>query len=303
MCFTLYDMKDRIFVSNSGLILKADIQAVSNKFISDGLISYRVTLHAMRFTLAIGVFILHLNVFGQLPNGSVAPDFTLTDFEGNSHHLYSYLDAGKTVYVEVFAAHCPACWNYHQTNRLKNIYIQYGPDGTDELMVLALEHDQYSDSNAFTGNHDPWVSAGDWLTGTPYPIFNVEGADRSVFSDYNVTYYPVIYKICPDRIVEQVFTSTSETALYQKVQDCQTVSLEEEVFVWQVFFDANSKEVKVKSSEEIESVKVFSISGLEVGVHQLGIDSSINVEDLKPGIYLFEFQFLENTRVEKLSIF
>ena len=30
----------------------------------------------------------------------MAPDFTLTDYYGTTHHLYSYLNAGKTVYLE-----------------------------------------------------------------------------------------------------------------------------------------------------------------------------------------------------------
>ena len=33
----------------------------------------------------------------QLPNGSVAPDFTLTDINGVQHKLYDYLDNGYTV--------------------------------------------------------------------------------------------------------------------------------------------------------------------------------------------------------------
>ena len=94
------------------------------------------------------------------------------------------------------------------------MYNMYGPDGTDEIMVLALEHDPYNDSTAFTGNHQPWVTQGDWLTDTPFPIFNVEGSDRSVFNDYNVHGYPIIYKICPDKVVERVYPSTAESQLY-----------------------------------------------------------------------------------------
>jgi len=36
-----------------------------------------------------------LNAIAQLTDGTIAPDFTLTDYCGNTHHLYSYLDSGK----------------------------------------------------------------------------------------------------------------------------------------------------------------------------------------------------------------
>jgi cytochrome oxidase Cu insertion factor (SCO1/SenC/PrrC family) len=258
----------------------------------------------MKNYLILVALFFQINAFGQLADGSVAPDFTLTDYYGNSHHLYSYLDSGKTVYMEVFAAHCPSCWNYHQTNRLKNLYNQYGPDGTDELMVLALEHDQYNDSVAFMGNHQPWVTQGDWLTGTPYPLFNVEWPDRGVFADYNVTYYPVIYKICPNRVLEQVFVSTSEATLYQKVQECQTISLGElEEVSWSVFYNSTAKRVVIESEENIRSFQIYNLLGQPVGKQSLSIDSEIDVSDLDSGIYLFEFQIGSEKHMEKLYVY
>jgi glutathione peroxidase-family protein len=105
--------------------------------------------------LSISLLLFSAAVHGQLADGSVAPDFTLTDYFGTEHNLYEYLNEGKTVFVEIFAAHCPSCWNYHETDRLKNIYIDYGPDGTDELMVLALECDQWNTHDDFKGIGDP----------------------------------------------------------------------------------------------------------------------------------------------------
>ena len=44
--------------------------------------------------------------FSQLPNGSVAPDFTITDIEGEEHNLYSYLDSGYAVIIDFSATWC-----------------------------------------------------------------------------------------------------------------------------------------------------------------------------------------------------
>ena len=46
------------------------------------------------------VFFVVFNFFNaaaQLPSGGLAPDFTVTDINGNSHHLYQYLNQGYTV--------------------------------------------------------------------------------------------------------------------------------------------------------------------------------------------------------------
>ena len=44
------------------------------------------------------------------PPPSVAPDFTVTDINGQMHQLYAdYLNQGKTVLLEVFYTTCPPC--------------------------------------------------------------------------------------------------------------------------------------------------------------------------------------------------
>jgi cytochrome oxidase Cu insertion factor (SCO1/SenC/PrrC family) len=244
----------------------------------------------MKHLLLSALTLSSAGTFAQLPNGSTAPDFTLTDYYGTTHNLYSYLDAGKTVFVEIFAAHCPTCWAYHQTHRLKNIYEQYGPDGTDELMVLALEYDQWNDSNAFTGNHDPWVSAGDWLTGTPYPIFNVEDPDRGVFTDYNVTFYPVIYRVCPDRILERVLTSETEADLYQRVQDCQaTLSIEDVVDLGTIRIDQAARMLIIDHYQQVQRLDVFDLQGRMMLQTGALTRATIGFAGLRSGIYVFHF--------------
>ena len=42
----------------------------------------------------------------QLPDGSVAPDFTATDLNGEEHNLYSYLDSGYQVILDFSATWC-----------------------------------------------------------------------------------------------------------------------------------------------------------------------------------------------------
>lgn len=238
----------------------------------------------------LGLLGLGVHSNAQLANGSTAPDFTLEDYYGGTHNLYSYLNAGKTVFIEIFAAHCPTCWSYHQSNTLKDLYNTYGPNGTDEVMVLALEYDEYNDSTAFTGNHSPWVTAGDWLTGTPYPIFNVEGGDRQVFSDYNVGYYPMVYKICPDKLTELVSTSLDYNQLYQKAQACPPLSIDEQEEFGKVYFNNHSSELTVEKFENINQLDIYSLQGKLVQQESSLSNGTLELSHLTPGLYIAYIQ-------------
>ena len=235
--------------------------------------------------------LLQVSLFAQLPDGSAAPDFTLTDYDGTEHNLYSYLEDGKTVILEVFAAHCSACWNFHQTNRLKNLYNAYGPEGTDELMVLALEHDQWNNHNAFIGDGPPWVTQGNWLEGTPFPIFDVEDPDRSVFEDYNITGYPMVFKICPDGITERIFTWEEEEVIYEKVVECQAaLSVNEVLDLGAIYFDRPSRSLIIDKFEGVQSVRVMTITGQVIQAIQSVGSPSIAIDQMTAGIYFFEIR-------------
>ena len=140
----------------------------------------------------------------QLPNGSQAPDWILTDLNGNTHHLQEYLDAGKTVYIDMFATWCGPCWNYHQTHTLKNLYEQYGPDGTDQVMVFGIESDISTPTNCLYDQNCP-SSQGDWTAGVPYPIIDITATNGpNMPNNYALSYYPTIYGICPNGQITEV---------------------------------------------------------------------------------------------------
>jgi PKD repeat protein len=147
----------------------------------------------MRLAIALLFVLQFCNLSAQLPNGSIAPDFTATDLNGVSHNLYSLLDAGKTVVLDISATWCGPCWSYHESGNLENLYNQYGPNGTNEMMVFLVEGDAstgLSDLNG-TGSN----TAGNWVAGTPYPILDNAGIANS----YQIAYFPTVYVICPNR--------------------------------------------------------------------------------------------------------
>ena len=116
------------------------------------------------------------NAQAQLADGSVAPDFTLTDLNGTTHTLYHLLDQGYTVFIDFSAVWCPPCWSYHQTHALENLYVDHGPAGypgvsastSDDVMVFYIEADG-NDVASLGGSGAN--TQGDWITGTSFPIY------------------------------------------------------------------------------------------------------------------------------------
>lgn len=133
-------------------------------------------------------------VKAQIPDGSIAPDFNATDINGNTYNLYTLLNQGKTVYLDVFATWCGPCWAYHNSGALEELWYQYGPTGSGEVFVFAIEGDPSTNVNCLYGPSGcTGGTQGNWVDGTPYPIVN----SASIANQYQINYYPTIFCICP----------------------------------------------------------------------------------------------------------
>jgi thiol-disulfide isomerase/thioredoxin len=200
--------------------------------------------------------------FAQPSNGTVVPDFTVTDINGTSHNLYAYLNSGKTVVVDYFATWCSICWSYHNTaNRLKTLYNNHGPSGapgvisstTNDVVVIKMEIDVNTATSQIT------FPSQNWTTNTNYPIVDLT-ASNTVPAAFNATSQSKVFIIYPNKVVENVSTSLSDVQLYAKIATVLGVN------------------DNLKANEKLEIKAFFNPSGLV-------LNSTVNAKNIDLEIY------------------
>ena len=159
----------------------------------------------------------------QLASGSLAPDFTGTDRDGVTHNLYDYLQQGYTVVVDVSAAWCGPCWNYHLSGALETLHAEHGVANGGTVIVLFIEGEAGNTDAQITGTSGAGVltTQGDWTAGTEYPIID----DASIGDILQTAYFPTIYTICPTGIVTETGQiSAAQHWTFIQNNACQTVA-------------------------------------------------------------------------------
>ncbi len=171
----------------------------------------------------------------QVPDGSIAPDFTVVDIDGQSHNLYTYLNQGKTVIIEIASTWCFPCWSYLQIGALEDIHQIMGPEGLDNVVVLFVEAEsrnsieqlhgiQGSSGDGFADN-----THGDWVSAIPYPIID----DASIGNLFQISSFPTIFKVCPNekRIYEMDTNSTNQLLNILLNTDCLPVQYDNDIAI------------------------------------------------------------------------
>ena len=183
----------------------------------------------------------------QVADGSIASDFTVTAYQswlstagmnGNgTYNLYDYTDAGYTVILDVSATWCGPCWDHHLTGALDDLYINHGPAGelgvsgttTDDVLVIWMDGDgTTADATMLDGQGNStgngpignWIEPNATLGQIPFPMANpIATVANQINDDYEIAYFPTIYRICPNRTIKLV-GQLNATQFYNSVGQC-----------------------------------------------------------------------------------
>ena len=141
-----------------------------------------------KLLLLISLFVFTLSNGQTAMNSAVgyAPDFTVSDVNGVSHNLYSYLDSGYVMVLELMSVSCGHCIAHAAGT--ENSYITNGPSGNNTARFLGLE------VNASTNNTS--ISNFANIYGASFPIANNISPSGIGYMLYGTPTYYVVY---PDR--------------------------------------------------------------------------------------------------------
>lgn len=135
---------------------------------------------------------------------SVSPDWTVTTLDTAEFHLYSMLDSGYAVFIDLSATWCGPCWSIHQNGLLQQLHDKHGPNGTNTLRVLYIESESanstaqlYGTGTSGGGANRATDTQGDWVGTHTYPFAD----NSSVANLYGLSAYPTLIFIGTDRLV------------------------------------------------------------------------------------------------------
>lgn len=112
-----------------------------------------------------------------------APDFTLTDQNGDTHTLSDY--KGKTVFLNFWATWCGPC--QREMPDIQALYERYGSNSED-LVVLGMATPNY-------GREGSEESIKQFLTDNGYTFPVVMDADAQISAQYGIRAYPTTWMI------------------------------------------------------------------------------------------------------------
>lgn len=243
----------------------------------------------MKIVTLVSIMILSLGIFAQTPL-TEAVDFTAKTTEGETIHLFEYLEQDKLVVIDFFSTSCGPCAEY-----APEIQASHEDFGSNEGNVIFL--------GICWGDNDEGVAYFDSVHGITYPsVSGFDGGGNQIMSMYQVQSYPTVILIDTDGSIlnQYIWEPTTENINDEVIAAGGILTSVEDKFAENlndisVFpSPANEKaflNFKLDKNSIIE-IKLFDMLGneletvqknyLQTGEHRIGM----NISSYKPGSYL-----------------
>ena len=229
-----------------------------------------------KFLIVLGA-IIQMALFSKAQ--TQAYDITLTDVYGLERNLFQTLDSGKVVVLDFFITNCGTC--QINTPILDSIWNENGHHG-DSLRVWGIE---------CSGRNDSAILAFMQQYHATYPCFSTLNDDIVTF-EYNITYTPQYFVVCPDKMMKQVGINQIRDA----IKGCTNLS-SDKLFLTNPWIIFNNQLIFTSTVQQVE---LYSTQGLLLKSWH---SSVISLDDIKNGIYILKWNDLKNFYTHKLCIF
>lgn len=237
----------------------------------------------------LSVMIFSLSITAQT-SLTEAVDFTAKTTEGETIHLFEYLEQDKLVVIDFFSTSCGPCAEY-----APEIQASHEDFGSNEGNVIFL--------GICWGDSDEGVAYFDSVHGITYPsVSGFDGGGNQIMSMYQIQSYPTVILIDTDGTIlnQYIWEPTNENinneviaagGILTSVEDNFADNLDD-ISIYPS--PANEKAFLnffLEKNSMIE-IRLFDILGNEIeilkkeyllsGDHKIGM----NVSEYKPGTYL-----------------
>jgi len=186
----------------------------------------------------------------------VAPDFTITDSDGNEWNLYEQVGLGKTVVLDFFFVDCVPCQG--QSPAVSAMYQEYLATGSDVLVLGISNRDS-----------DVAIEQFDQTYNISYPTAGEEGGGDTVTTLYQSWFsffgWPSYGVVCSDTIINWgILPSIPDVPEMRSAVDAclGTTSVVEELRMTD-YLSIEPSQIHVYS-EKVKTIRITDLTGREL---------------------------------------